>query len=396
MTVATSDHSEKPKVFFMNDPKIRGIIFQVLLVLIVGFILYSAASNAIENLQRQKIASGFGFFSTKAGFGITQTLIHYTEDSTYLRAAVAGLLNTMVVAIVGVILATLIGFIVGVARLSKNKLLSFIATSYVELLRNTPLLLQLIFWYMAVLQPLPGPKNSVLLADNVFVNNRGLFIPQPEFLSGSIHILSAFLVALGITIWMRNWARKREEATGQPFPVFLTGLALLVLTPLFTYLLLGRPVHFNLPTLQGFNITGGMRVIPEFVALLLGLVMYTAAFIAEIVRAGILAVSKGQTEASYALGLRPSQTLNLVIVPQALRVIIPPLTNQYLNLTKNSTLAVSIGYPDFVQVYTGTVLNQTGQALEIVATTMMVYLLISLSTSAFMNWYNSKIALVER
>ncbi len=395
MTQTPHKHT-RTSVMPWNNPTVRAVTFQVLLVLGVLGCLYIAGSNLIQNLQSQKITTGFGFLESKAGFGITQSLITYNEDSTYARAAFVGLLNTCLVGGVGVVLATIIGFIIGIARLSKNLLLATLSSGYVELIRNTPLLLQLIFWYMAVLQPLPGPRQSLDLGAGVLLNNRGLFMPRPEFLAGSQWIG----IALGLTIFasiiLAQWARARELKTGQSFPVWRISFTLMCGLLMLAYFATSMPIVFETPKLQGFNIRGGVTIIPEFVALVLGLVLYTAAFIAEVVRSGIVSVSKGQTEAAAALGLQRGQILRYVVVPQAMRVIIPPLTNQYLNLIKNSTLAVAIGYPDFFQVFTGTVLNQTGQALEIVAVTMVVYLLVSLGTSSLMNWYNARIALVER
>ncbi|MGD9894523.1 MAG: amino acid ABC transporter permease, partial [Dehalococcoidia bacterium] len=341
------------------------------------------------------IAGGFGFLDVTAGFGIISTLIPYSETSSYGRALVVGLLNTLLVAGMGVVLATILGTVVGIARLSNNWVISKIATVYVEILRNIPLLLQIFFWYFAVLRTVPNPRNSIEIPGSIFLNNRGLFAPRPVFESGSGIIGIAALVAIVAWFAIGSWARKRQEATGEQFPVFLTGLGLLIGLPLLAFLVSGMPVSLEFPELKGFNFIGGMKITPEFVGLLLALTAYTAAFIAEIVRAGILAVSHGQTEASHALGLRQGQNLRLVVIPQALRVIIPPLTSQYLNLTKNSSLAVAIAYPDLVSVG-GTVLNQTGQAVEVIAIWMAVYLSISLVTSAFMNWYNARIALIER
>jgi general L-amino acid transport system permease protein len=395
-----TDHSvgQGPaRVAFYNDPKIRSIIYQVALCAAVAFLVYGAATNAIENLQRAHIASGFGFWDTTAGFEISQTLISYSADvSTYGRAFWVGLLNTLLVAGVGIVLATILGFIVGISRLSKNWLLAKVATGYVETIRNIPLLLQLLFWYNAVLKSLPAMRESIIIPGGAYLNNRGLFLPEPVFLSGFDAVVAAITVGVAASVGFAIWARKRQERTGQRAPVFWVVLALIVGLPLIVLALKGFPLKFNYPQAGRFNISGGIEVLPEFAALLFGLSIYTAAFIAEVVRAGILAVSSGQIEAAYSLGLRPRPTLRLIVVPQAMRVIIPPLTSQYLNLIKNSTLAVAIGYPDLVQVFTGTVLNQTGQAVEVVAVTMLVYLTISLVTSLAMNIYNRRVALVER
>ena len=394
MTSVSSD--QKPKVSLFYDPKVRGYVFQAILFVVVIFLAYSAVDNASENLKKAKIASGFGFWNNTAGFDIGQRLIHYTATSSYGTAFWVGLWNTLLVASVGIILSTILGFSVGIGRLSKNLIVRSMSTFYVEAVRNTPLLLQLLFWYNAVLKALPEVRDSVKFPGGMFLNNRGLFTPEPIFAQAFSYVSWAILIGIAATVYYRYWARKKQESTGVQSPVGLVTLGLVFGLPLLVYFLAGQPVSFNHVSAGRFNISGGLQIFPEFVALLLGLTIYTAAFIAESVRAGIQAVNSGQTEASYALGMRPGPTLKLVVIPQAMRVIIPPLTSQYLNLTKNSSLAVAIGYPDLVQVFTGTVLNQTGQAVEVVAITMLVYLSISLSTSLFMNWYNARKALVER
>jgi general L-amino acid transport system permease protein len=390
-----------PKKSVLYDPKIRGIFYQVVLIAAIVYLFYMAATNAIENLQRAKIASGFGFLSNTAGFDISQSLIPFSAaGSTYGDAFIVGLLNTLLVAAIGIFFTTFLGFTIGIARLSKNWVVAKVAMVYVEVLRNIPLLVQLLFWYIAVLGSLPQPRDSSQLFGMFFLNSRGLFLPKPIYTSGMWMVVVAFLIGLVGSVIYRRWARKRQEQTGQQAPVGLVTLGLVVGLPLAIWIILtlvgANPVSFDYVQKGAFNLRGGMSVLPEFVALLLGLTTYTAAFIAEVVRAGILAVSKGQTEASGSLGLKPGQTLRLVVIPQAMRVIIPPLTSQYLNLTKNSSLAVAIGYPDLVQVFMGTVLNQTGQAIEVVVITMGVYLTISLLTSAFMNIYNRRVAIVER
>ncbi len=385
------------RVAFYNDPKIRSVAYQVALCVIVALLVYGAVNNAIENLRRAHIASGFGFWDHTAGFDISQTLISFTSDaSTYGRAFWVGLLNTLLVAVLGIIFATILGFTVGICRLSTNWLLSRVATAYVELIRNIPLLLQLLFWYNAVLKALPEMRDSLALWGGAFLNNRGLFLPNPMAKPGFEAVEIALMAGVVGAIGYRTWARKRQMATGQQAPVVTVALLLIIGLPLLVHLAAGLPLAFEFPQKARFNIRGGIEVGPEFAALLVGLSIYTAAFIAEVVRAGILAVSRGQTEAAFSLGLRPRPTLRLIVVPQAMRVIIPPLTSQYLNLIKNSSLAVAIGYPDLVQVFTGTVLNQTGQAVEVVAITMAVYLTISLVTSLAMNIYNSRMSLVER
>lgn len=390
-----------PKKSFLYDPKVRGVFYQALLVAVVAYLFYMAATNAIENLQRAKIASGFGFLDVTAGFDISQTLFQFSAaGSTYGEAFLIGLLNTLLVSAIGIVFATILGFTVGIARLSRNWVVAKVAMVYVEVLRNIPLLVQLLFWYIAVLGSLPHPRDSYDFGAGFYLNARGLFMPKPLYASDAWVIGAALLAGIVGTIVYRRWARRQQEQTGQQYPVGLVTLGLVIGLPAVAWIVLAlvgaNPVGVEMPRKGTFNLTGGMQVLPEFVALLLGLTTYTAAFIAEVVRAGILAVSKGQTEAADSLGLKPGQTLRLVVIPQAMRVIVPPLTSQYLNLTKNSSLAVAIGYPDLVQVFMGTVLNQTGQAIEVVTITMGVYLTISLVTSFIMNVYNRRVAIVER
>jgi general L-amino acid transport system permease protein len=377
--------------------RLRGIALQVLLCAAVAALAYSAIVNAAQNLARANIASGFGFWNTTAGFDISQTLIAYSSSaSTFGRAFWVGLLNTLLVSGLGIVFATVLGFIVGIARLSRNWLVVRMAAAYVELIRNVPLLLQLLFWYNAVLKALPDLRASIPLPGGGFMNNRGLFLPQPHAAAGFDAVLAALVIGIvaSIAIWL--WARRKRQRTGEQTHTAWIALALIVGLPLAVFAIARSPLSFSYPEIGRFNINGGIEILPEFVALLLGLVIYTAAFIAEVVRAGILAVSHGQTEAALALGLRRAPTLRLIVVPQAMRVIIPPLTSQYLNLTKNSSLAVAIGYPDLVQVFAGSVLNITGQAVEVIALTMAVYLAISLLTSLAMTLYGRTIAIVER
>ncbi len=381
---------------FINDPKVRSIGLQLVALILVVVFGWMFMENARDNLAAQKIATGFGFLDNTAGFGISQTLIPYTETSTYGRAFVVGLLNTILVAVVGIFLATIIGFLVGIGRLSKNFVVRLISTTYVEVLRNLPPLFQILFWYLAVLSAMPSPRDSISLFGEVFLSNRGIIIPRPLFGDGYGIVLWAIGLALLLAILFGHWAAGRQEETGRRLPVLWINLAMLIGIPLIAMIVTGFPITFERPELKGFNFAGGVRVIPEFVALTLALATYTAAFIAENVRAGIQSVSHGQTEAAHSLGLRNGPTLRLVIIPQAMRVIIPPLTSQYLNLTKNSSLAVGIGYPDLVAVFAGTSLNQTGQAIEIIAITMGVYLLLSIITAFIMNAYNKRVALVER
>lgn len=384
------------KVPLWRNPTFRGLIFQILLVLgLVAFGIY-LVNNTLHNMEQRGITTGFDFLSNEAGFGILQSLIPYDETYSYGRTFFVGLFNTLLVAALGIFFATLLGFSMGVARLSKNWLVARVATVYIETFRNIPLLLQILFWYFAVLQPLPRPRDSLEFGESVFLNNRGLFMPKPLAEDGFGFVLLAFFIAIVAVVIVARWAHRRQEATGQQFPTGWAGLGLILGLPLLVFLIIGMPMHLEYPELKGFNFRGGIEIIPELAALTLALSIYTGTFIAEAVRSGILAVSHGQTEAAGALGLKPTQTLKLVIIPQALRVIIPQLTSQYLNLTKNSSLATAIGYPDLVSVFAGTTLNQTGQAVEVIAMTMAVYLSISLLISMFMNWYNKRIQLIER
>lgn len=386
----------RAKTSFINDPKVRSIGLQLIALVVVVFLGWSFAENARDNLAAQKIATGFGFLDNTAGFGINQTLIPYSETSTYGRAFFVGLLNTILVAVVGIILATIIGFLVGIGRLSKNFVVRTISTVYVEVLRNLPPLFQILFWYLAVLSAMPSPRQSISLFGEVFISNRGIILPRPLFGEGAGIVVWAIGLAVLLVILFRHWSASRQEETGRRLPVLWINLGLLIGLPLVAMIVTGFPISFETPELKGFNFVGGVQVIPEFVALTVALATYTAAFIAENVRSGIQSVSHGQSEAAHSLGLRNGQTLRLVIIPQAMRVIIPPLTSQYLNLTKNSSLAVGIGYPDLVAVFAGTALNQTGQAIEIIAITMGVYLLLSIITATIMNAYNRRVALVER
>ncbi|WP_127089337.1 amino acid ABC transporter permease [Aquabacter cavernae] len=429
MTDARLPDSAPARRWSWTDPALRSAVIQVSLAILLIWMAWSFFANAQANLARQGIASGFGFLDNSAGFGITQTLIPYSESMSYGRAFLVGLLNTLLVAVLGIILATVIGFLVGVARLSENVVIRALASAYVEVTRNLPPLFQILFWYLAVLATMPNPRQGWAfglqpllqslangaasiglspLADGlrslagdvsgpgVFLSNRGLVVPRPVF-EADFNIIFGVLVVGIIAAWIvKRWAHVRREKTGQPFPTFWVGLALVLGPAIIAGFVLGWPMTFEKPELRGFNFAGGVRIIPEFVALLVALSVYTAGFIAEIVRAGILAVSKGQTEAAKSLGMRSGPTMRLIIIPQAMRVIVPPLTSQYLNLTKNSTLGVAVGYPDLFAVFAGTTLNQTGQAIEIIAMTMAVYLTISILTSMLMGWYNKRVALVER
>ncbi|MGY8680094.1 ABC transporter permease subunit [Bradyrhizobium sp. UFLA05-153] len=369
----------------------NGVAVQLAFAAILGWMAYEIISNARANLENQHIAAGFGFLRNNAGFDVNQTLIPYTGSDTFLRVFVVGLLNTLVVSVVGIVFATVIGFIVALCRLSPNWLLSRVGEIYVEIIRNLPLLFQLLFWYLAVLAALPNPRQSISLLGIAFISNRGLVVPSPIGESGFVPFLAVLAFGIVASLALRIYARRALYQYGHMIRIWPYLLALLFGLPLVTMLIFGLPFTFELPQLKGFNFAGGSRIIPEFVALAVALSTYTAAFIAEIVRAGILSVHKGQMEAGSSLGLSRGTTLRLIVVPQAMRVIVPPLTNQYLNLTKNSSLAVGIGYPDLVSVFAGTSLSQTGQAIEIIAMTMAVYLLISLFTSAVMSVYGWRI-----
>lgn len=450
--------SERPS--FVNDPRVRAIAVQIFLLLVLGWFAWEIVHNTVTNLRTRNIASGFDFLNSTAGFSVTQALVPYSEASSYGRAIFVGFLNTLLVAALGIVFATVIGFTLGVMRLSKNWMVAKVAETYIEIVRNVPLLLQIFVWYATVLKPLPPPAKApqvglpypgpgaLLLAAvaigalwllrrlylsttsvvmriagtagvfaalwamggvissfgltvigfvpmGVFLSNRGFIVPKITFTEGVWFEMIAFAIGIVAAFLIARWARRRQEATGEQFPVVATSLGLIIGLPVLAYFVAGAPAVVEYPELRGFNFRGGVNVVPELIALLVALSTYTAAFIAEIVRAGIQAVSHGQSEAAHALGLRPGPTLRLVVIPQALRVIIPPLASQYLNLTKNSSLAVAIGYPDLVAMG-GTVLNQTGQAIEVIAIWMVVYLTLSLLTSAFMNWFNSRMKLVER
>ena len=375
---------------------IQGIFYQIVTLGLVILAIIYIVDNTARNMVARGLASGFHFLGVEAQFDIQMTLIEYSPTSTYFDSFIVGLLNTLLVAGLGIFVATIVGFAVGIARLSSNWLIAKLAEAYIEILRNIPLLLQIFFWYFAVLRALPKPKQSLEFADSFFLNNRGLFIPDPVFGEGGALILYSFIAAILISIGIAVWSKQRQNKTGQTFPVFYSSIGLLISFVFLSMLATGFPVTFDIPELKGFNFKGGIKLIPELVALTFALSMYTASFIAEVVRAGIQAVSLGQTEAARSLGLNPNQILRLVIIPQALRVIVPPLTNQYLNLTKNSSLAAAIAYPDLVLVFAGTALMQTGQAIEIIGMVMGVYLFLSLMTSVIMNLFNRFMRVAER
>jgi general L-amino acid transport system permease protein len=378
-----------------SDPVFRAIVWQVVIIGIVGLILWYLVSNTTQNLDARHIATGFAFLDRTAGIPIGEHLISYTPAvDTYGTALIIGILNTLKVAVIGIVLATILGTLIGIGRLSKNWLLSKITAFYVETLRDIPVLLQLLFWY-TVLQGLPAPRQALHIGQFLFLTNRGMKIPLLEWQPAHTWALLAFIVGVILTaVWSRR-ARKQQDATGIRPIVWPVAVALLIGLPVVVWAALGAPFTLDMPALKGFNFQGGGTISPEYFALLVGLVTYTASYIAEIVRSGIQAIPQGQWEAAGALGLRPGAVLRHIVLPQALRIIIPPMTSQYLNLTKNSSLAVAIGFQDIVSI-AYTTLNQTGQAIEGIAIIMAVYLTISLSISLFMNWYNAHIALVER
>ncbi len=356
----------------INDPQVRGIFYQAITIT-SSQRSSTDRRHTVDNLRRANIASGYDFVRSRAGFDVGQSLISFTSDSTYGRALLVGFINTLLVAITGIITATIIGFIVGIGRLSHNWIIAKLSLAYVEVFRNIPPLLVIFFWYSGVLSILPQARDALALPFDIFLSNRGVAFPRPIAEEGAEYTLLAFVIAVAASVFFARYARQRQLATGERLPVLWTVLGLIIGLPLVTFLVTGAPITFDIPVAGKFNLTGGSVVGPEFMSLFLALSFYTAAFIAEIVRAGIRGVSKGQTEAAHALGIRPALTTRLVVVPQAMRIIIPPLTSQYLNLTKNSSLAVAIGYADLVAVG-GTILNQTGQSIEIVSIWLIVYL----------------------
>jgi general L-amino acid transport system permease protein len=378
-----------------NNERYRALLFQALIIGAVAAILFYLGSNAVANLRRQGIVGGFGFIGHEAGFEISPTLIPYTPADSYGRALLVGLLNTLLVAAIGIVFASLLGLVVGLARLSRNWLVGRLALGYVELMRNTPLVLQLFVWWNLLKISAPGPREAWELLPGVFVSNRGIALPVPAYAPAHGWGLLALALGLAASIALARWAGRRRARTGKGFPTIRVGLALTFLSPLIVFLVSGAAIALDMPRLGAFNFSGGITVSPEFSALVVGLVVYTAAFIGEIVRSGIEAVSRGQSEAAQALGLRRGQVLRLVVLPQAVRVMIPPLTSEYLNLAKNSTLAVAIGFFDYFSV-ANTMLNQTGQAIEAMTMIAAVYLSLSLSLSLLMNLYNRRMALVER
>jgi general L-amino acid transport system permease protein len=380
----------------LRNQKVRGILFQLLTVIgLVAFLWYIGA-NTVANIEQRGIKTGFEFLEGTAGFGIDESPIAYSESDTHGRVFLVGLSNTLIIGFVGIVLSTILGLIIGVLRLSNNWLVRKLAAAYIDIFRNIPILLQILFWYNVVLKSLPSPRQSLEFIGGIFINNRGLYIPQPELNITTISVILSFLLVFVIIFFLNRWAKKRQEETGQDFPVLLVALGLFVILPILAYVFSGANFNFDYPALKGFNFSGGKAISPEFLALTFALTIYTATFIAEAVRSGIEAVSKGQKEAAASLALSNYQALKLVILPQAIRIAIPPTINQYLNLVKNSSLATAIGYPEIVTVFAGTSLNQVGQAIEIIAITMLVYLTISLVVSAILNWFNHKMKIKER
>jgi general L-amino acid transport system permease protein len=396
MAATETVRQEPPRPAFYNDPVVRGILYQtVVAALVIAFFVW-IIQNTATNLAAQNKTTGFDFLWRTSGFGVSFSLFPFDRTSYYWEAFLVGLTNTLLVAVIGIVLATLLGFTIGIARLSSNWIVARLATVYIETIRNIPLLLQLFFWYFAVLKAMPSVRDSIALPFEMFINQRGLYVPKPLPDEQFFWVYVALAVAIAVCMVISRWAKRRLEATGQRFPVYVVSTAIIIGLTAVVWFVSGASVAFDPPVLNRFNFRGGVELPPEFVALAFGLTVYTAAFIAETVRGGILAVSHGQTEAAQSLGLKEGDRLRLVVVPQAMRVIVPPLTSQYLNLIKNSSLGTAIGYPELVNVFAGTTLNQTGRAIECIAMTMLVYLTFSLTTSAIMNWYNARVALVER
>ncbi len=380
----------------LRDRKVRGILFQLLTVIGLVAFLWYIGTNTVHNIEQRGIQTGFGFLNGTAGFAINDTPIAYNETYTHGRVFLVGLLNTLIVSFVVIILSSLLGLIIGVLRLSNNWLIAKLSSAYIDLFRNIPILLQILFWYNVVLATLPSPRKSIEFFGSIFINNRGFYVPKPALNSTTISMIVAVFLAVTIIFFLNRWSNKRHEDTGEEFPVLLTGIGLIIGLPIIAYFIGGADMNPSYPVLKGFNFKGGKTFYPEFLALAFALTIYTATFIAEAVRSGIEAVSKGQKEAAASIGLSSYQALKLVVLPQAIRIAIPPTINQYLNIVKNSSLATAIGYPELVTVFAGTSLNQVGQAIEIISMTMLVYLVVSLAVSALLNWINFKMKIKER
>jgi len=386
----------QPQVAFYNNPENRAIIYQIVALILIFVVAYFVINNMFTNIEKRGITTGFDFLGSEAGFGILQSLIEYDESDSHGKVFIVGLLNTILVSIIGIILATIIGLLVGIGRLSKNFMVAKLSMVYVETFRNIPILLQILFWYNVVLASLPSPRQSISFFDSIFFNNRGLYIPRPILESGFTAVVIAFILAIIAVIYLSKWSNKRHDETGEEFPTLWVSLGILVSAPVLVFFVSGTPATLEFSVLKGFNFRGGLTLIPELLALAFALSIYTATYIAEAVRAGIEAVPKGQKEAAHALGLRDYIILKKVVLPQALRVIIPPVINQYLNLVKNSSLATAIGYPELVTLFSGTSLNQVGQAIEIILMTMAVYLTLSIIISILMNYVNARMQIKER
>jgi len=389
----------KPSIFssaFYNNPENRAIIYQIIALVSIFIFTYFILNNMFINIEKRGINTGFDFLGSEAGFGILQSLIPYDESNTHGKVFIVGLLNTILVSVIAIIFASIIGLLIGIGRLSKNWMISKLSMVYVETFRNIPILLQILFWYNVVLAALPSPKQSISFFDSIFFNNRGLYIPKPILESGFISVIIAFILSIVAVIYLAKWANKKHELTGKEFPVLPVSLIILIISPILVYFISGSPATLEFAELKGFNFKGGWTFIPELLALAFALSVYGATYIAEAVRAGIEAVPVGQKEAAHALGLKDYIILKKVILPQALRIIIPPVINQYLNLIKNSSLATAIGYPELVTIFSGTSLNQVGQAVEIILMTMAVYLTLSILVSLLMNYINSKMQIKER
>ena len=385
----------KTVVDYLNDENVRAILYQIIAIGLVILAGWDLVSNTLENLERQNISTGYSFLDLEASFEISESMIDYTAQSNYASALMVGLLNTVKVSLLGIILCTLIGTIFGIARLSSNWIVRKLATVYVETFRNIPVLLQLFFWYALIPNAFPHPRDAIEPLPGVLLTSRGIYLPVPVADNAYTLMGIAAIIAFIAIFFINRWARKRQDATGQPFPMAMVGIGIFVGLVFIAYLAGGAPTEMDIPALKGFNIRGGYNISPEFMAVLIGLTVYTSTYVAEVVRSGIQAVPNGQWEAADSLGIKRSVALRKVILPQSMRVAIPPLTNQYLNLTKNSSLAVAVGYPDLVSV-SNTTMNQTGQAIEAISIFMSIYLGLSLLTSLFMNWFNKKMALVER
>lgn len=380
----------------LRNEKIRGILFQLLSIIGLVAFLWYIGTNTVHNIEQRGIKTGFEFLDATAGFAINESPISFSETDTHARVFFVGLLNTLIIGVIGIIFSTILGLIIGVLRLSNNWLIKKLAAAYINIFRNIPVLLQILFWYNVVLKALPVPRQSLEFFGSIFLNNRGLYIPRPDMNATTISVLCSIVIAAIIIFFLNKWSNKRQEQTGENFPVIFVAIGLFIVLPAVAYFISGSNFDFNYPKLRGFNFGGGKAISPEFLALTFALTIYTATFIAEAVRSGIEAVSKGQKEAAASISLTDYQALKLVVLPQAIRIAIPPIINQYLNLVKNSSLAAAIGYPELVTVFAGTSLNQTGQAIEIIAMTMLVYLVVSLIVSAILNWFNYKMQIKER